>query len=100
VRSLVDRLQSRYPSLELVALRNRERPAKTKQEFIASVADDLTDRQLGSLQKAYVGGFFDWPRPVTGEEIADSMGISRSTFHEHLRAAQRKLCAEFFDDAG
>jgi len=37
---------------------------------------------------------------VTGEEIASSMGISRSTFHEHLRAAQRKLCAEFFDDAG
>jgi len=100
VRSHVDQLQSAYPTLDLAALRHRQRPAKTKREFVASVSDDLTDRQLAALQRAYVGGFFDWPRPVTGEEIASSMGISRSTFHEHLRAAQRKLCAEFFDDAG
>jgi predicted DNA binding protein len=98
VRAVVDQLQSTYPTLDLAALRHRERPAKTKREFVASVSDDLTDRQLAALQKAYVGGFFDWPRPVTGEEVAESMGISRSTFHEHLRAAQRKLCAEFFDD--
>ncbi|WP_327053773.1 bacterio-opsin activator domain-containing protein [Halomicrococcus gelatinilyticus] len=100
VRSHVDQLQSAYPTLDLAALRHRQRPAKTKREFVESVSDDLTDRQLAALQRAYVGGFFDWPRPVTGEEIASSMGISRSTFHEHLRAAQRKLCAEFFDDAG
>ncbi len=97
VRSLVDDLRSRYDGTELLALRHRERPAKTKQEFIASLSDELTDRQLTALQKAYVGGFFEWPRPVTGEDLASSMGISRSTFHEHLRAAQRKLCAEFFD---
>ncbi|WP_255359184.1 bacterio-opsin activator domain-containing protein [Haladaptatus sp. R4] len=98
VRGLIERLKDSYSGTELLAYRHRERPAKTKQDFIESLTDSLTERQLASLQKAYVSGFFDWPRPVTGEELAESMRISRSTFHEHLRAAERKLCAEFFSD--
>jgi PAS domain S-box-containing protein len=98
VRSLIERLKESYSGTELLAYRHHERPAKTKQDFIESLTDTLTERQLTSLQKAYVSGFFDWPRPVTGEKLAESMCISRSTFHEHLRAAERKLCAEFFGD--
>ncbi len=98
VRSLIELLKDSYSGTELLAYRHRERPAKTKQDFIESLTDSLTERQLTSLQKAYVSGFFDWPRPVTGEELAESMRISRSTFHEHLRAAERKLCTEFFGD--
>ena len=98
VRGLIERLKDSYAGTELLAYRHRERPAKTKQDFIETLTDSLTERQLASLQKAYVSGFFDWPRPVTGEELAESMRISRSTFHEHLRAAERKLCAEFFSD--
>ncbi len=98
VRGLVERLKESYPGTELLAYRHRERPAKTKQDFIENLTDNLTERQLTALQTAYVSGFFDWPRPVTGEELAESMQISRSTFHEHLRAAERKLCGEFFGD--
>ncbi|WP_435157627.1 bacterio-opsin activator domain-containing protein [Haladaptatus sp. DFWS20] len=98
VRGLVERLKDSYPGTELLAYRHRERPAKTKQDFIETLTDNLTERQLTALQTAYVSGFFDWPRPVTGEELAESMRISRSTFHEHLRAAERKLCGEFFGD--
>ncbi|WP_266079925.1 bacterio-opsin activator domain-containing protein [Haladaptatus caseinilyticus] len=98
VRGLVERLKDSYPGTELLAYRHRERPAKTKQDFIKNLTDNLTERQLTALQTAYVSGFFDWPRPVTGEELAESMRISRSTFHEHLRAAERKLCGEFFGD--
>lgn len=31
------------------------------------------------------------------EEVADSMGLASATFHQHLRAAQRKLLVELLE---
>jgi PAS domain S-box-containing protein len=94
---LVDRLRERYEGTEFRSYRERTRPAKTKAEYLASVRDRLTERQYAALQKAYIGGYFDRPRPVTGDDLADSMGVTRATFHQHLVAAQRKLLDEFFE---
>ncbi|MFC7172786.1 helix-turn-helix domain-containing protein [Haloplanus litoreus] len=47
--------------------------------------------------RAYSGGFFEWPHEVTGDELAEAMGVCRSTFHEHLRAAQRKVIGTILD---
>jgi predicted DNA binding protein len=44
-----------------------------------------------------VSGFYEWKRPVSGDELAETMGIARSTFHQHLRAAERKLIGKLFD---
>jgi predicted DNA binding protein len=96
-RSLVDHVESAYSDVELTAYRERERSASTKQEFIASLESQLTDRQLTALRRAYFGEFFEWPRPTSGDDLAESMGIARSTYHQHLRAAERKLVGEFFD---
>jgi predicted DNA binding protein len=52
---------------------------------------DLTDRQMQVLSAAYRRGFFDRPRTVTGDELAEQFDISRSTLHQHLRAAERNL---------
>jgi len=51
----------------------------------------LTDRQRAALEAAQLNGYFEWPRPTDGAEIAETMGITRQTFHQHLRAAERKL---------
>jgi len=96
-RSLVDHVEDAFADVELTAYRERERPAATKQEFIADLEEQLTDRQLTALRRAYFGEFFEWPRPTSGDDLADSMGIARSTYHQHLRAAERKLVGEFFD---
>ncbi len=96
-RRVVERLQADYPSVELASYRELERPPTTKQEFIAELEDRLTNQQLTALQKAYASGYFEWKRPVSGSELAESMDISRSTYHQHLRAAQRKLVEEFFE---
>jgi PAS domain S-box-containing protein len=96
-RSLVDHVEASFDDVELAAYRNRERPGATKQEFIATLEGELTDRQLTALRRAYYGEFFEWPRPTSGDDLAESMGIARSTFHQHLRAAERKLVGEFFD---
>jgi len=95
-RAIVQRLRDRYPDSELVAYRERERPPTTKQEFIANLEDRLTDRQLTALRTAFVSGYYDSNRRTSGDDLAESMGISRATFHQHLRAAERKLMAEFF----
>ncbi|MCU4800171.1 PAS domain-containing protein [Halobacteria archaeon HArc-gm2] len=97
LRSLVERVREEYPDTELRSTAHRERPPETKQEFFTRVETALTDRQLAALQTAFVGGFFDRPRRATGDELAASMDLTRSTFHQHLRVAQRKLLAEFFE---
>ena len=96
-RAIVNRFRDRYPASELVAYRERERPPTTKQEFIAGLEDRLTDRQLTALRTAFVSGYYDSNRRTAGDALAESMGISRATFHQHLRAAERKLVAEFFE---
>jgi len=97
VRSVVDALDDRFDSVDLLAYRERERPTQTKQEFVSNLMEQLTDRQRTALQKAYVGGFFEWPRGTSGEDLATSMDISPSTYHQHLRAAQRKVFKKVFD---
>ncbi|MDX1744991.1 MAG: bacterio-opsin activator domain-containing protein, partial [Halobacteriales archaeon] len=96
-RAILALLKDRYAEAELTAYRERERPPETKQEFIGQLKDTLTDRQLTALQRAYVSGYYEWNRPVSGDDLANSMGVARSTYHQHLRAAERKLIGEIFD---
>jgi PAS domain S-box-containing protein len=96
-RSIVQRIKDQHPRTELRRYQERERPPTTKREFIADLEDRLTDQQFTALQRAYVGGYYDWDRGTNGDELADSMGVSRPTFHQHLRAAERKLVEEFFE---
>lgn len=57
----------------------------------------LTDRQTEVLSTAYRRGFFDQPKGVSGDELADQFDISRSTLHQHLRTAERKLLGTILD---
>lgn len=62
-----------------------------------SPLEGLTDRQREVLEVAHEGGFFDRPKAHNSEELAASLGINRSTFLQHLRAAQRKLLDEVLE---
>lgn len=97
-RSAYDTLEERYDRVELLGYHESDRPTQTPQDVVAQLDNRLTDRQGMALRKAYYADYFDWPRDVSGEDLADSMGVSRSTFHQHLRAAQRKLLEELFAD--
>ena len=55
--------------------------------------DELTDRQRQVLELAVEAGYFERPRHNNTGELADALDISRATFTQHLRAAQRKLFA-------
>jgi PAS domain S-box-containing protein len=95
---VVQTLLEQYEGLTLASQQRRERDRNTRQKVVETLQTELTDRQLETVQKAYMSDYFEWPRPVSGEEIADSMGITRSTFHQHLRAAQSKIIGELLDE--
>ncbi|KAA9406194.1 MULTISPECIES: bacterio-opsin activator domain-containing protein [unclassified Haloarcula] len=97
-RSVVEQVRSQYPETELLSVRERDEPPVSRQAFIANVEERLTNRQLTALRKGFLGGFFDWPRDVSGEQLAESMDICPSTFHQHLRAGERKLLEEVFEN--
>lgn len=96
-RDLFELVEDQYPSTELLGYHERERAVETRQEFKASLAERFTDRQETALRTAYLGGFFDWPRDIDGNELATAMDISRPTYHQHLRAAQQKVFEELFE---
>ncbi|MGQ3414299.1 bacterio-opsin activator domain-containing protein [Natrinema sp. LN54] len=97
VRSFLRALEAVHPGTELVARRERDRPPRSARPF-ERLAEDLSERQRRTLEAAYHGGFFEWPRERTGEEVAESLGVSQPTFSRHLRIAQRKLFALLFDE--
>ena len=97
VHTVLEALEHRYEDVDLLAQRERERSVRSRQAVWAEFRESLTDRQWSAVQTAYYAGFFDWPRTATGEEVAESLDISPATFHEHLRAAQRKLLAALLD---
>jgi len=96
-REVIASVQTKYPDAALVAYHNRDQETRTRRELLATVEDELTERQRAVLTRAYAAGFFESPRAVSGEAIAESMGLSPSTFHEHLRAALGKVVGEITD---
>nr|WP_276203535.1 bacterio-opsin activator domain-containing protein [Haloprofundus marisrubri] len=64
------------------------------------VADALTNRQMAALDAAYFSGYFDTPRATTGDELADKFGVTRQTFNQHLRKAQRTVFEYLFEKSG
>lgn len=97
VRTVFEAARDEHGDIELVSQRSRERDQTTGQ-YRTVVASRLTDRQREVLEAAYFAGYFEWSRESTGEQVAASLGLSPATFHQHLRAAQRKLLVELLDE--
>jgi len=97
-RSLVEELDAEYGAVDVRGFRERPARETTLTEFVVDVEERLTDRQHRALTTAIAAGYFEWPRETDGDELAESFGVARSTFHQHLRAALRKLL-EAFDES-
>jgi PAS domain S-box-containing protein len=93
VRAITDAVTATYPKAALVAQRQVSRPDPGESRILEALYDDLTERQRTALEVAYHAGFFAWPRESDGEAVAESLGVSAPTFHQHLRKAQEKVVA-------
>lgn len=97
VRSVVDLFDERYDEAELVAQRERDEPIRTQREFKAAFDGLLTERQEEVLRAATVSGFFEWPRDITAQQLADAFDVSQPTVSRHIRAGERTLFELLFD---
>lgn len=52
---------------------------------------NLTTAQFNALVEAYEMGYFSVPRKASAREVAESLGISPSSFSERLRRAESNL---------
>jgi predicted DNA binding protein len=55
----------------------------------------LTERQEEVIRVAFSSGYFDYPKRTGSSKLADRLGISVSTLSEIMRAAQRRILAEY-----
>lgn len=83
VRDFVETLEANRPGVTLIAQRND--PEVVGRGSNRPLQKALTDRQVEVLEMAFASGYFEWPRKITGEELADSLGIAPPTLHQHLR---------------
>jgi PAS domain S-box-containing protein len=95
-RKFTEVVKEAYPIAELRAQRQVNRVDEGSTRVLAAFEDDLTERQRSALEAAYFAGFFEWPRESSGEEVADSLGVSPPTFSQHLRTAENKIFGALF----
>jgi PAS domain S-box-containing protein len=91
VRKIVDAVQEAYPAAELLKRQQITRDREPDQTEGHELLDSLTDRQRAAIEAAHYAGFFQWPRESNGEDLAESLGVSPPTFHQHLRKAEQKV---------
>jgi PAS domain S-box-containing protein len=96
VRRVIDIVEDTYPNAELLRRQQVTRSSDGVQSVRRRLVEDLTDKQRTALDVAYRSGFFEWPREVTGEDVAESLDVSAPTFHQHLRKAERKVLGTLF----
>ncbi len=58
---------------------------------ILSVLPEVTEKQKQAFLLAYGKGYYDYPRRIELEKLASLMKISLSTYHAHLRKAEKSF---------
>ncbi len=96
VRRAIDTVEGAYPEAEMLRRRQLKLARDDSRPIRGRVLADLTERQRAALDAAFHGGYFEWPRDVTGEEIADALGVAPPTFHQHLRKAEQTVLGSVY----
>lgn len=60
------------------------------------MAPDLTERQKWAMDLAVSRGYYEIPRKVSVQDLAEIGKVSFATFHGHLRKAERKIMPFWF----
>ena len=55
------------------------------------ILPEVTKNQKASMELAINKGYYDYPKKITMEELADLQDISYSTYQEHLKKAESKI---------
>lgn len=67
-----------------------------EQQIYGAFTEGLTQKQLEVIKTALALGFYNTPRDVTLDDLANIFGISKAAVHNRLQAAERKVIAKYF----
>jgi predicted DNA binding protein len=59
--------------------------------YVDGIFDVLTSKQKEILLESYRSGFFDHPRRINAGELAEKMGMHKTTLLEHIHKAEKRL---------
>ena len=96
LRSVLDEFRECCADMQVLRLlQSSSTPEES--DLVTVDRSGLTERQREVLSAAYDAGYFDHPKGANAGEVAASLDIDRSTFSEHIAAAQRKLLSTILD---
>ena len=96
LRAVLEELQESCADMQVLRLlQSSSTPEES--DLVTFDRSELTERQREVLAAAYDAGYFDHPKGANAGEVAADLGIDRSTFSEHIAAAQRKILATVLD---
>ncbi|MDS0280694.1 response regulator [Haloarcula onubensis] len=91
----IDRLNEQYGPVTVRSV--VERPTNpTPERYVRVDLDSLTEKQSAALEAAYHQGYFDRPRRRSAVDVAETLGITHTTYLQHLRVAQEKLFGQLY----
>lgn len=64
---------------------------KLKDIYFPRLSPNLSDKQRKALYLAKKEGYYNYPKKIDLEELAKVSKVSRATFREHLRKAEKKI---------
>ncbi|WP_049980096.1 helix-turn-helix domain-containing protein [Halolamina rubra] len=67
-------------------------------DVVNSISENLSPRQREVLFNARDEGYYNWPRDVSANDIAENAGVSGPTFLEHLRQGEQKIIHRVLDE--
>ncbi|MDP3741749.1 MAG: helix-turn-helix domain-containing protein [Candidatus Micrarchaeota archaeon] len=89
----VNKLGKKTATIELLELKN-----KPISNFFSLAHADLTTKQLKVLRKACSEGYYDIPRKISVEELADKINEPRTTLQDKLRRAEKAIIPSLVEE--
>ncbi|MDZ7849963.1 MAG: helix-turn-helix domain-containing protein [Halodesulfurarchaeum sp.] len=89
LRRIVAGVRLEFPEVRIVRLVHAREAGED--DLVLVDRGELTARQREVLETAHELGYFDHPKGANAGQVAEELGITTSTFTEHLAAAQSKL---------
>lgn len=93
LQTVLESLAARYDKMNVCRLLRAAESSESERLTVVDVGT-LTDRQKEVMATAHRAGYFEHPKEASAAEVAERLDIARSTFTEHLAAAQRNLLDE------
>ncbi|MFH0906617.1 MAG: helix-turn-helix domain-containing protein [archaeon] len=71
--------------------------SKNKEIFIPHIFPRLTDSQKKAFELAVKNGYYEVPKKIDLKELGRLMNISRQTYQQHLKTAEKKIMPSLLD---